>query len=144
MNVGRYIRQAKQKFQTMRTENKKITAEKKAAELKELRKERLRLEGEAHLEKLKQQELSRINKAKSVKPNKLKSFGRGLAKVINKGKEGVAAAKKQGYLKGIDLSAGNSRSPFGGGSSGSKSPFGMSSKPATRLKVKKKVVTTYE
>lgn len=128
-------------------ENKKIVAAKenkrKADELAELRKERLRLEGQAKLEKLRQHEKSRIEKAKAARPNKLKSFGRGLAKVINKGSEGIKAAKKAGFLKGNDFTGGGSKNPFGGGSS-SNSPFGMSSKPKGQMRAKKKVVTYYE
>lgn len=92
MRIHDIINAQKAKFRQIQA-NKKAAAinlsmqenEKKAAELKQLRDERIRLEGKANLENLRQSELRKIKDLKKGN-NKVRNFGKNLANLINKSK----------------------------------------------------------
>lgn len=128
MGVMSAIAGAKKSFKQYRTVSK---GKRFARELKAYEKEKSQLERENReltMAKQRRDELERLRtqraKLTPVKENKLKSVGKGLAMVINKGKSGVASAKKQGFLQGAnfdpgarargDTFSGSSGSPFGG------------------------------
>ena len=125
MGVMGLISGAKKSFKEYRTENK---SKRMSRELKAYEKEKAQLEKqnrELSADKQRRDDIQRLRSrnAKLKPESKLKSMGKGLAGVINKGKTGVASAKKQGFLTGAKFEPG--RSTFSGsGSQGS--PFGGS------------------
>lgn len=88
MGIISRISEYKQKFREVQQHKGQVRNEQVAQELNNLRKERIRLEGKAHLEELKEKELKRIKEAKekTSKSNKVKKFAKGLKKVLDKNK----------------------------------------------------------
>jgi len=125
MGITGLIAGAKKSFKEYRSENK---SKRMSRELQAYEKEKAQLEKqnrELSADKQRRDTIERLRSSNAkLKPeSKLKSMGKGLAKVINKGKEGVQSAKKQGFLSGAKFEPG--KSTFGGsGSQGS--PFGGS------------------
>lgn len=85
--VGKYIREQKKKFREARLEKSKIDNVKKQEQIDELKKERIRMEEKARLEDIKMEEIKKIKEARQ-KTNKVRGFAVGLAKHLNKKKEG--------------------------------------------------------
>ena len=111
MPIRSIISKEKSKFRTMQRDKDTAHSVALAKELKQMKEERIRLEGRAKLEKLKEQEQARMKSAKKTikEHSTARRFSKGLANVINEGKK---RAKKSGYKpKGIDF-GGTSNSPF--------------------------------
>jgi len=139
MGILSRIGEAKAKFKTYQSDKSQRANVIKAEKLKELREERIRLEGKANLEKLQARERARIQTAKqnSGLGSKLKSY----AKKINESKP---KASRFGASTSGGIQFGGSTSNGGGmdfGGSNTKSDtfnFGGSSKPKTEDKPKPK------
>jgi len=124
MNVFAMIQQKKEQFRDASIEKRKQQAIKESNEIireKRRQAELAKIEGVRVTE---QRDLERIKafNERARGPSKVKKFGQGLAKVMNKGKEGMSSAKSQGYFKGINVPGSSGSSGLNNAPTGS--PFG--------------------
>jgi hypothetical protein len=145
VNIAKFLREKKERFNAARDKQSQLNNMARAAELQRLRQERIKVEGKAKLETAKQQELARINAARAKTPSKLAAFGKGIAAVINKGKEHNIKSKGKSYGKGIfgEANRGSTGLQFGGNNNnnrgidfgaGGGSPFNPGARPAEKKK----------
>ena len=137
MRVAQYIREKKQQFKDNRYVMERTRAEQ---ENEKLQLEAKRAEKVAAVRRENEELMRRIEKDKLTKPSKVKAFGNGLAKVMNKARADFTDAKKQGYFKGVNHQV-QSKGPDFGGSSGLS--LGPTLKAPEKTRPKKKVVTYY-
>lgn len=137
VNVMAFIRRKKQQFHASRDKAYQAEMLNRQIELKKLEERRIMAESKAMLATASLSEKQRIRVAKEKTPGKVRSFGKGLAKVMNQGREHLKKVKASGG--GIDFggqsgggfgSTGGGHNPFGGGG---QSPFGET-KPTPAVK----------
>ena len=124
MGILNKIMEAKKKFKSYQKDKSEYANVQKATELKRLREERIRLEGKAKLEKLRQQERARIEKAKAtVSPiNKIAKVVKGLQKTKNNvSKSNLFSSNKESKANDI---FGKSENVFSGKQEKKNNPFG--------------------
>ena len=126
MSIMQLIQKKKEQFRNASIEIRKQQAIK---ETEKLRAERLRQGELAKVEAQRlqaRQDVDRITafNEKARGPSKLKKFGQGVAKVMNKGKTGMSEAKQARYMKGIQFGAPASTGSKGLDTVGRGSPFG--------------------
>lgn len=86
MGILSKISEYKQKFREVQQNKSQVRNEQIAQEIRTLREQRIKLEGKANLERIRQQEKARINKAKltTSKLNKFRTMASNLKKTIDK------------------------------------------------------------
>jgi len=139
MGILSRINEAKSKFKKLQSDKSQRANVIKAEKLRELREERIKLEGKANLEKLEARERARIQTAKqnSGLGNKLKAY----AKQINNSKPKASrfGASTSGGIQFGGSSSSGGGIDFGGRNTKSDTfSFGGSSKPKTEDKPKPK------
>lgn len=105
MNIRALISQEKSKFFDRRTEKRQQRIISETAELeKEKARQKSLAEANKKRERL-QQEVGRLSSynQRVAGPTKFQRFGKGLAAITNKGRQGLANAKKAGFLKGPNV-----------------------------------------
>jgi len=140
VNIRQFIEDKKQNFRQLRNDRYKQKAEYEQAKFKRLKEERIKAEGARLTQNQISQEKARISEAKyGEAKNTIRSFGQGLARVLNKRKAAKSKGKQYGksFTGGGGLQLGMGGSPggaglnFGGGGGG---PFGSSPKPVEKKK----------
>jgi len=117
MNILEAIQRKKAEFQNASVERRRANA---IIDTQRAIEERQRLERIQQVESVKMQEqekLARVRASveKSRGPSKVQAFGKNLAKVMNKGKEGLSKMRSQGNFKGLDVGGSSSQSSVFGG-----------------------------
>ena len=148
MGVMSYIQAKKQAFKNQMTASQVERINKETERLKMEQKRQGEI-ARANAERAKVSRdvdnIEKFNRKYPTPPSNVQRFGRGLAKVINKGQNDIAELKKQGGLKGIDF-GGTSQKSGGVFDKGKAGPFSLSPDSATKpqkIQQKKKVVTTF-
>ena len=141
MGILSRIGEAKAKFKTYQSDKSQRANVIKAEKLKELREERIRLEGKANLEKLQARERARIQTAKqnSGLTGKLKGYAKKAQGARQRLKASRFGASTSGGIQFGGSSSSGGGIDFGGRNTPSNTfGFGGSSKPKTEDKPKPK------